>query len=307
MEGYGKSALDKEGGYLPKEDFEYALRYLNAAEEQGNPQEVVRWKASLYALDGQKLKADSLYREALTKDPASISLREDYGGFLMDAEMHSKADYQFRAILQMDEHNANAHKNLGTLHAFHTKDTVRAKYHYQKYLPNAAKGDKERYLVAKELSLLAWQSKNGQKFPTVGKHHLEFDAFEERRQELEKLLAGNSQNPALREELATLYAKRGFHDAALVDLSQIIRTHPERASAYVRKAEIQMALEKPEQAYLTLKEARKQAALSEEVLQNLALMETYYKGDKEATQDLLDEYLERGGRNTTLVRELLQP
>lgn len=74
----------------------------------------------------------------------------------------------------------------------------------------------------------------------------------------------------------------------------------------MKKAEIQMALENPDQAYHTLKEAVKQEAVSEEVYENLGLMEKFYKADSTATRKVVEEYLKKGGRPSPQIRSLLQ-
>jgi Flp pilus assembly protein TadD len=313
-----KSRLQKSGwkdygqkqpgstGFLPEEEFDLALKYLNkAGRENSKDERVEQWKAQLFELNGQKRKAEESYKYGLNKNPNNIYLRNDYAAFLTQEEMYSKAEYQYRKAISIDPTNPESHKNIGVLYQFYLDDNKKAKKHYYKYAVNSTPKDVQRYLVLKELSMLGWNDFHEDGYPKKGESSLTYDEYEPKRSSLERKRAIAPKDPSLILSQSRLYAQKGMHELALKQLRTIEKEDLVQNDVLKEKAKINMALENIEQAYRELSKADSKKLKDPDFIASLALLEKYYKLDSKKTEKLLANYLKTGGRDKQFVNELL--
>ncbi len=293
-------------GNLSTREFSEAFQFLDRAENLNPTEERVdQWRAQLYDLDGQLIQAEQSYKKGLRKNPKNIYLRNDYANFLTEQEAFQKAEHQYLQALEIEPENPETHKNIGTLYQFYLKDSARAREHYFEFAKRASPRDLQRYLVMKELGALSYYTYYRHNLPAKGQTGLSFDAYESRRLEISRKLTEMPDDPRLHEAQGILYAQRGMHDIALRSLKKAKDLDRSRPSVYKERASIYMVLENIEQAYRELSEGEHHAEADAELIGQLALLEKYYRYDTAKVNTLTQEYLQKGGHQEALLRDLL--
>ncbi len=302
---YMKESNGEMTPFFSKNEYKQTMALLKEAEKR-NPDEanVNRWMAYLQNRQGKDEKAEASYKKALKKNPKDVGLINEYAAFLMDSEMYGKADYYFRSSLQISPKNTEALKNLGVINQFYLEQPKKAKSYYSQYMKVAQRSDPERYLIARELSLLAWKQYNSEKYPKKGEVKVSFTEFEKERKLLEKQIKENPKNYKSLERQGVLFARRGFHEDGARQIRKAMKVNETSAVARNELAKIYMSLEKPEVSHRVLKEGARLGIKDVELIRNLALLEKYYKYDIPEMEKLMKKYLEYGGTSRKFLQDL---